>query len=315
MMIVSPRQLLAAIPHLLAFHPTDSLVCVGLDDQETASVARLDWPPGDHTPPEGFLNALRHSASPSYVLVVYTEADAALADVVHVVGAMGDVPQLDVLHVRGQRWRSLLCSDDNCCPGAGHLLDASSEPIAVEFVAQGSAPFASREDLAQCVAARALTNEQAAARDAAFADMSVQSQHMTSVNVKWALEVVASPHATNWPDAARLCGVLADFRGRDAVLRHLLDQPQARMSARSTLIDLVTRCPVRFVAPVATTLAGVVWLDGIGSLARVAIDRALDADADYSLARLLDRALANGVPPSVWAESLAAVTVDECLAA
>jgi hypothetical protein len=48
-------------------------------------------------------------------------------------------------------------------------------------------------------------------------------------------------------------------------------------------------------------------------LTRNSLDQALLADPTYSLARLLDVALTHGVPAKVWADSLAAVSPQQCL--
>ena len=127
-------------------------------------------------------------------------------------------------------------------------------------------------------------------------------------------ELVTSGKPLTWNELATVAAGFDDFRVRDAVLRHLLETPRFRMNARVTLMDAVRRCSPERVAPFATVLAGTVWLDGNGPLARVAIDRALESDADYMLARLLDRAVSAGLSPRVWAESLAALTREQCLA-
>ena len=48
----------------------------------------------------------------------------------------------------------------------------------------------------------------------------------------------------------------------------------------------------------ASLLAFTAWQSGDGTLANIALDRALAADPDYSMARLLRDILAAGVPPS-----------------
>jgi hypothetical protein len=44
-------------------------------------------------------------------------------------------------------------------------------------------------------------------------------------------------------------------------------------------------------------LAYAAWLDGQGTLARAAVDRALAHDPGYRMAALLDEVLARGLPP------------------
>jgi hypothetical protein len=60
----------------------------------------------------------------------------------------------------------------------------------------------------------------------------------------------------------------------------------------------------RTIAPfepaVLSLVAFCAWMSGDGARAWCALDRALQADADYSMAHLLHTVLTNAVPPSVW---------------
>ena len=60
------------------------------------------------------------------------------------------------------------------------------------------------------------------------------------------------------------------------------------------------RAPLEVLAPPATLLAFAAWLAGDGALAWCALDRAREADPDYSMAALVERALTCAVPPSTW---------------
>jgi hypothetical protein len=64
--------------------------------------------------------------------------------------------------------------------------------------------------------------------------------------------------------------------------------------------ELVRRTPEELAAPVAGLLAFAAWLSGDGALAWCAVERALRADPDHTLARLVGRALEGAVPPSAW---------------
>jgi hypothetical protein len=117
----------------------------------------------------------------------------------------------------------------------------------------------------------------------------------------------------NWPEHAQLCIGLCDIRTRDGILRMLHDAPELRAHFQSHLIREVARTQDEFVAPLATVYAGIAWLEGHTELTRLAVDHALQIDATYSLAQLLDIALRHNVPPAVWSSSLAAVSFDACL--
>ncbi|PSK63096.1 hypothetical protein B0E53_04965 [Micromonospora sp. MH33] len=63
--------------------------------------------------------------------------------------------------------------------------------------------------------------------------------------------------------------------------------------------DITRRAHPTLAAGPASLLAFAAWRCGNGALASVAVDRALAADPDYSLAHLIDQALRAGLPPSV----------------
>jgi hypothetical protein len=116
-----------------------------------------------------------------------------------------------------------------------------------------------------------------------------------------------------WKEHAQLSVGLCDIRTRDGLLRRLHDAPELRGQFLSHLIREVARSTPEFTAPIATVYAGIAWLEGQTQRTRLAVDHALQIDASYSLAQLLDIALRHNVPPSVWSSSLAAVSFDACL--
>lgn len=82
-----------------------------------------------------------------------------------------------------------------------------------------------------------------------------------------------------------------------AFVRHL---PPSRVLDRARLDRLVELCalvPDGCAAPVLTVTAQAAWAFNNGTLANIAVDRALEADPDYHLARLTDQLLRHAVPP------------------
>ena len=117
----------------------------------------------------------------------------------------------------------------------------------------------------------------------------------------------------SWQEHALLSVGLCDIRTRDGLLRRLHDSPELRALFQAHLMREVVRSQQEFAAPIATVYAGVAWLEGQTQLTRLAVDHALEIDATYSLAQLLDIALRHNVPPAVWSSSLAAVSFDACI--
>jgi hypothetical protein len=75
--------------------------------------------------------------------------------------------------------------------------------------------------------------------------------------------------------------------------------PPVRATAvhETVLEAVVARGRTGAQAPALTLLALLAWWRGDGARARLLLDGALDADADYHLAELLDDALLAAVPP------------------
>lgn len=119
------------------------------------------------------------------------------------------------------------------------------------------------------------------------------------------------------PDAAAevLTG-LADPLVRDTLLWDVMhERPRVWLRVADRLAKVVAVAPGTHVASPATILGILRWQTGDGSRASAAIERALQADASYTLADLMDRCLASGMHPSVWREGLSSLSRSECLRA
>ncbi|NBU32696.1 MAG: DUF4192 domain-containing protein [Actinobacteria bacterium] len=323
MIVHSPRQLISALPHLLGFHPDESMVIVALNDDQVLSIARLDWSIDPIPIPEAILGQLRTESKPAVVILAYTESELTLESLLDLIPQASEFSLLDALQIADRHWRSLMCEDEQCCPPTGHPL-AELLGADAEFVFAGSAPFISREDLASRLSPIELSSDDKAQRDKAIASLKQEFEYdlaqdalEVEVRAKYLARLMAmwpDAHSLDWSDSALLGLVATNIYMRDGLLRKMFDHPELRLAMRTTLMDAVGRASESDVAALATVLAGCAWLDGNGALAGVALECALTVDPGYSLARLLDRAIAHNVPPSVWTESLAAVSYDECLA-
>lgn len=117
-------------------------------------------------------------------------------------------------------------------------------------------------------------------------------------------------------DATTVAGVLValqDTRVRDTVLWELLQHDPADWdSMADRLARVVSGSPRDLLAPPATLLAILRWQTGDGSRASAAVERALVADPDYTLARLVLQCLLTGMHPLAWREGMAGLTREEC---
>lgn len=155
----SPDEVLAAVPYLLGFHPSDSVVLVGLDRDAVAFTARADLPPGDDP----------HAAREMVRLLARITAEHRVTDVVilgygapfhvdpsvlrlEVVLAGRGLGVRDVLRVRDGRYWSYLCHGAECCPPEGREFDVASTRFAATATLAGRVALPDREALEVSVA-------------------------------------------------------------------------------------------------------------------------------------------------------------------
>ena len=102
------------------------------------------------------------------------------------------------------------------------------------------------------------------------------------------------------PDTAE---TLSTYALRDYYMREVLTAWEGSRDDSALLAQADACATVRTVAAM-TCAAGFTWAAGDAFKAQGMLKAVLNADGDYSLALLLDRALRRGVPGSVWLEAV-----------
>ncbi len=317
----SAEAVLAVVPHMLGFYPSRSLVVLGLGDHNRVRVTfRYDLP----DPPDAELAAdiADHAA---YVLnrerigaamligygpdVLVNPVAGCVVDGLIVAGVR--VP--DALRADGGRYWSLFCDDPSCCPPAGKRYDPGSHPAAAEMSAAGLTAHPDREALVRTLQPAAGSSE--AILDAANlarlrrGKVVAQSQASGERDPKLRLARVgraavqrairlyrAGGSITNPHQLAWLAVLLTDLRVRDDAWARM--DPSRTEGHLRLWTDVLKGASIDYVPAPAALLAFTAWQAGNGALAAVAVDRALAADPEYSMALLLNSALQAGLPPS-----------------
>ncbi len=323
LLLRTPDALCCALPHLLGFIPENSAVAVWLAGGRLLVTQRVDLPTGTFEADAWAQAVVDHAgsaAADSVIAVLVTAAGdpstASLSGALCNAARSRGVEVLDVLQLDAQCWRSLLCSDTVCCPPEGRQIDAEvRNRIDAEFALEGSAPRGSRDDVV-----RQLDPEPG--QVAAVLSTGVLDRRTRSASLeRWREAGLAN--VTQWcfgqkkrstpARSAHLIRALADIRVRDTLLWELcgMDTGELRRAA-DQLRRLVQAAPPGHVAPVALCLAVAAWLAGDGVQASVAVDRALDDDADHVLVGLLASALTMGLPPWQLRDVIREVGRDTC---
>jgi len=344
LVVRGPDCLPALVPHLVGFHPESSLVLIGLaPEHRTVRVTlRIDLPhPSDAAVDvvvawSPSLSALPRSGALEAILVVYPGVeddpwnvarprDLPLRDLVDEVAAQlhdAGVVTLDAVCVVGERLRSYWCHDAGCCPEEGRQVDRG-EALRVRsvLVGQGSAPLGSRQDLLRALAEREPGDPVRAAvesaRDAVVVGMPSGTERRVDRVVADLRAYAADPRTpATLTRLVVLAGWLcASIPSRDLLLRALTVDPDPEVigAARAVLGEAVRCASHRAAAPPAAVLAVCCWVAGDGAAARVALDRAIQADPSYALAALVGAALDAGAPPWTWVEMISEVSIESIL--
>ncbi|MCW2766863.1 MAG: hypothetical protein JWO11_2822 [Nocardioides sp.] len=295
----SPEDVLAIVPVVLGFVPSDSVVMLTFGAAHTFH-ARVDLPddPDDLTDlVDALLEPARHHRVRRVVFVVYS-TDPRLARRVRraLTGSFerSGVDVVDVLRADGERWFPLAGGHPGV-PARGVPYDVTAHPFLAQSVLEGQVTHGSRDELAAMLEAdpdgvRAVTE--------ALGDPAPPCDD----DADWVRAMVAQ-HVTDGTtpdpaDTARLLAAIADRTTRD-VAWTLMTQDTAREHVR-LWTDVVRRAPGPLVPAPAGLLGFAAWLSGHGALAWCAIDRCIEADPDYTMASLIAQVLTRAVPPSVW---------------
>ncbi len=315
--LIQPSELLASVPHLLGFHPADSLVVVGLQGSPEATISvvlRSDLPPPSDV-----------RALAEYLLVPLTQHGSTAA-VMIVVGGVEEAPADDLPHQEllarcesvlidggfpvvhqlwtpdtagGRRWH---CYDEFDCTGI--MPDPADSKLAATAAEAGMITYDRREDM---VATLEPEPDEVLARRAASLDHLADKAEPDTTEpddstrtrlhvVQSAIDAVDATAPTLSDDEViQLSAALADHRIRDTCL-DFDELPDVAAAERLwTALARATPAPER--AEPACLLAFSAYARGDGVLAGIALAQAEAADPGHRLSSLLRSALALGLPP------------------
>jgi hypothetical protein len=322
----SVTDLLEAIPYLLGFHPTESLVVVMLHgprarvgatmryDLSTVDAGALAYDVAAHTS--------LHRADGA-VLIVYANRPQ-VADGLpawHLVSQIRDVLRrenvsvADCLYVSGSSWWSYLCLDPQCCPADGRALPSPGAPsshVAAAAASTGLVALPDRAALARTLdpvaggarasMERALTKAEAefvetvAAAGGTEAWRTVMRGCIQRVGERL-LAPDGGPGSAVLTDeeSAEILVALSDVQVRDACwLRVERGRSDCNLALWS---QLVRRALPPYDAAPLFLLGWLAWRRGDGALARIAAERALLSDPGYRAAGLLLDVLNSSIDP------------------
>lgn len=326
----SPHDLLAAVPFMVGYHPQDSLVAMALREDKVVMAMRVDFP--DDESIEAIsktiaLHLVREKASEA-IIVGYLPPSVASSDPLLVVRERisgYSIIVKECIEVRGDRFRSSLCADLECCPPEGNLVpELSDSRVTAEQVAAGNPlPFLDLDEMKRSISAGPVDKELIKAIKA-VAEIDYESDQVNALQREGAnainqisLAFIRDGVVLDKVLIALVLVRLHDLQVRDYAMGFSHEDFTSEKS-EDQLWDmwrwLLRIAPQGYVAPVAVIFATSSYERGDGALAQRALDRAFEDSPHYQMAKLLRRTFAAGWPPSAFSQMRADLHPKICAA-
>jgi hypothetical protein len=312
--LTSAHDLITAVPFLIGFHPTNSLVLIAVKDGAIGLAMRIDLP--SHIDSDE-IDLLAHhfirDQAQAALLVAYMPQERSDGDSLLISLGAGlirnGIEIQESLLITGGRYRSIICRDGTCCPAAGKALPAIEDSaIAAEHVVAGiPMPYGDISELIDSIAAdsQSLSKEWISDVSGYLVDEdSPEIGPLRRDGVEAMLLLLDEFRIGRGPTdqrlVARVIGRMSDVQVRDYAMGvHQEDNYDLYFAMWRELLRL---SPVGSVAPIACIVAAMAYENGDGALAQRALDRAISDNASYPLAALLRRVFNAGWPPQSFAQ-------------
>ena len=317
-----PSDILAMIPFMLGFHPSESLVVVAMKEKDVSFAARDDLPAGGEPSPETvdyLVDVVVRQECDRVLLVGYGTHE----NVSPALGAVSrafrqaDVTVLEALRADGGRYWSYQCRNRRCCSPLGNPYDSSASEVAAAWTLAGRVVWRDRAEYESQIlpaegplreamrAATAAADERGMRLLATAPDEQLASAMLFDAGtaaITEALERQREGLPPTEEQAAWLSVLLQSIPIRDLAWSLIRGDDTALRLHRGLWQEVLCRAEPDLVPAPASLFAFAAWRDGDGAIARLALERALAADPRYRMANLLYRALTFGVPPSAFDE-------------
>ncbi len=289
--LATPQAVAAALPHLMGFHPRESLICLWLRKHELLVVQRADLPDGtaDDTYVSAYLQAATNIEADEALLVCVSRRTELGLKLVQRAGDQMNVRVRGGLVVSGNRVRA--------ANSAGEWLWISTHDRQ-----RAARIFGSKADAKPVRRTRGDV-----VREVDFDESSTRKDQDDSPqsHLGGLLRVLAGGDWSGEKPRRTIRDVGVTTQGRDLILwwcaRAHIAQRQELLEA--LLAGLRATRPGR-AAHLACAAAGAAWMSGDGVRANAALDRCLSEEPWHPLGRMLETAMAAALPPSAFSQML-----------
>ena len=300
-------DLLAVIPYMVGFHPTESIVAVLMRSGHVALTMRVDLPTTPAVADAGAalarqLTAVARANRMTRIALVGYSADTLRANRVltATMEEIRDVELADVYYVDGERWWSLTCSGP-CCPLEGTAYDLGSHAYVAEAVYAGMSIEPSRAALREgLLGPDPAEVEELEGTLAAVLDSLTELDDQTWANSAIQQTVRESLDRAEVSD--EVCARLALLALNKTVRDHawaMISHDDADLHAQLWRRVVARVPPVVSAAPLGL-LGMAAWIGGNGALQNVCGERLAEIHPGYTLGEILLDLSDRAIPPSAW---------------
>jgi hypothetical protein len=312
--LTSAHDLITAVPFLIGFHPTNSVVLISVKDGAIGLAMRIDVPARlDIDAIDLLAHHFIRDQAQTALLVAYMpdtrdDGDSLLISLGAGLMRNGVYIQESIV-VRGGRYRSIICRDNTCCPPAGKAMpEIDKSEIAAEHVIAGiPMPYSDIADLIETIAPEASSFNLSWTDEVNRFRIDEDAEELTELRRDGVdtMDLLLDEYRMGKGPSdrilvARMIGRMSDVQVRDYAMGvHNEDTYDLYFTMWRELLRLAPR---GYVAPIACIVAAMAYENGDGALAQKALDRAFADDEQYPLASLLRRVFNAGWPPESFSQ-------------
>ncbi|MGO4246265.1 DUF4192 domain-containing protein [Paenarthrobacter sp. RAF54_2] len=319
--IKDPADLLSFIGHTLGFWPTESLVCITLDENKVGATLRIDLPrqPGTELPYARTVSSYLTSdtTATSIVFAVYTSTQSEPGQPkphAATIAALTAVLAENAITIRD----GIFVSDDAYSPYDSEPGQDISLPISSTEYSQVNAEFIYRGSTIEPtnrIMLPAATQETAKSTAVEERMHTIRTQPPDETAGEASLLWTRMLESRDFPTDEDCLSLIASFQFphiRDRLMTDIpgIDEPPQHILfaqtntppkwsriewAQQLLLHAYTRTSPQHAAPILTTIGYINWWQGRGSKAHQYLQLALDTDPGYRFARLTDQMLGAGI--------------------
>ncbi len=316
-----PGDVLATIPYLVGYRPSDSMVVLGLRRRRVIFTARVDLPDADTSRADlrdtaGQLLGVLSRQDLTAVLVVGYGSEARVAPLaltLHFACTDVGLEVLEVLRAERGRYWSYLCGDPRCCPDEGAPYDDTSSAVAAEWTVAGRVVLPDRESYEQQLKpegsrsamrrATTLAGDRMMAllrQDVDEREIEATLLHEANVAIDAGLARLRSGERLADDEVAWLSVLVFSDDVRHSAMTKIRTAEDQLGLHHALWMEVVRRAEPDLTLAPGCLFAFAAWRSGDGALARLALERALNVNPNDELANTMFAMLSEGVPPAAF---------------